>query len=215
MLEQVREAVGDDCAITARLCDRHAQRQPARDPRGRGGLRLHRSSPTTWSTSGTSRPAAGSRPNGPARTPVASRFAGEFCHREYIEAVRAATDEADRRGRALHEPRHDGRGGPLGRDRHHRRRPPVDRRSRSCRRRSKRAATTRSASASAATSAPRASRRAAPIVCTQNATVGEEYRRGWHPGAVRDGRQRREDGARRRRRAGRDGVRDGARQARA
>ena len=53
-----------------------------------------------------------------------------------------------------------------------------------------------------------------PLVCTQNATAGEEYRRGWHPEKFHPGRQPRQGRARDRRRSGRDGVRDGARQAR-
>ena len=61
---------------------RHAARQPARDPRRRGGPTGSSSSPTTSSTSGTCRSAAGSRPSGRgrgavallrARTPGASR----------------------------------------------------------------------------------------------------------------------------------------------
>ena len=40
-----------------------------------------------------------------------------------------------------------------------------------------------SASASAATSATRTTPRGVPIRCTQNPTMGEEWRRGWHPGA--------------------------------
>ena len=53
------------------------------------------------------------------------------------------------------------------------------------------------------------------IACTQNATAGEEYRRGWHPERFEPRRQRRPRRARRRRRAGGHGVRDRARQARA
>ena len=52
-----------------------------------------------------------------------------------------------------------------------------------------------------------------PMVCTQNATAGEEYRRGWHPERFHRGRQRRQERPRRRGRAGRDGVRHGPRQA--
>ena len=53
-----------------------------------------------------------------------------------------------------------------------------------------------------------------PLVCTQNATSGEEYRRGWHPEKFTTGRERRQRRARDRRRARRHGVRDGAGQAR-
>ncbi len=68
--------------------------------------------------------------------------------------------------------------GPLG---HHRRgtarRSPI----RSSRRRSRRADSTISASASAATSALARYNQHSLLICTQNATAGEEYRRGWHP----------------------------------
>ena len=53
-----------------------------------------------------------------------------------------------------------------------------------------------------------------PLVCTQNATSGEEYRRGWHPEKFEEAKNADNDvlvvGAG----PGRDGVRDGARQAR-
>ena len=116
------------------------------------------SSPTRSWTSGTCRPAAGWPPSGPATTSVASRFAGEFSHRDVHRGGPHGDQQAGRRRRPVHQPRHDGRGGSLrGRSTSS---PPRGRRSptRSCRRRSRRAATTRSASASAATSAPRAFR---------------------------------------------------------
>ena len=50
--------------------------------------------------------------------------------------------------------------------------------------------------------------------CTQNATAGEEHRRGWHPERFEPAGERRPDGARGGRRPGRDGVRDRAGQAR-
>ena len=51
------------------------------------------------------------------------------------------------------------------------------------------------------------------IGCTQNATAGEEHRRGWHPERFDTGRKRRPRGAGGGRRAGRDGVRARARPA--
>ena len=51
----------------------------------------------------------------------------------------------------------------------------------SCRRRSRRAGSRTSANASAATSASAATITMAPIRCTQNPTMGEEWRKGWHP----------------------------------
>ncbi len=49
-----------------------------------------------------------------------------------------------------------------------------------------------------------------PIRCTQNPSMGEEWRRGWHPGALPAGRIGRQ-GARRRRGPGGARGRDGAR----
>ena len=42
-----------------------------------------------------------------------------------------------------------------------------------------------------------------PLICTQNATAGEEYRRGWHPEKFEPAQERRQRRTRRRRRAGR------------
>ncbi len=136
-------------------------------------------SPTTWSTSGTSRSAAGAAESG-ARTRAVALLPENF-HAELIAATPAATKkpivgvgrftnpdtmaEVDQRraarrhrsGAALDRrplPAEQDRGGPARRD------PRVHRLQR-----------LRLAGAT----------RAAPIVCTQNATSGEEYRRGWHP----------------------------------
>ena len=70
---------------------------------------------------------------------------------------------------------------------------------RSCRRRSAPAGWRRSASASAATSACPATSPTSPIRCTQNPSMGEEFRRGWHPERIRAARLRRADPGRRRR----------------
>ena len=51
----------------------------------------------------------------------------------------------------------------------------------SCRRRSRKAASTTSASASACNMCVSGMQQQALLWCTQNATIGEEYRRGWHP----------------------------------
>ena len=52
------------------------------------------------------------------------------------------------------------------------------------------------------------------IGCTQNATAGEEYRRGWHPERFEPGRERGQRRPRGGRRPGGNGVRDRPRQAR-
>ncbi len=122
--------------------------------------------------------------------------------------------EADRRRRAPHERRPDGRDRPLGRLGHHRRRAAVDRRPVPAAEDRRGAARTTSASASAATVCISRATAHGHIGCTQNATAGEEYRRGWHPERFQRAANARARRARRRGRAGRHGVRDRARQAR-
>ena len=121
---------------------------------------------------------------------------------------RRSYDEARARRRALHEPRHDGRGDQ--RRASSTSSPPAGRRSptRSCRRRSRRAGSTTSASASGATSASRAWRSAA-----RRSSARRTRRRRGVPsrlasGAFDAGGERRQRRARRRRRTGRHGVRD-------
>ena len=211
-LELVREAVGDDCAIARPLL---ASTRSATDDAEASGSRRTASRSSSRSTLVD----LWDLQVGPAE-PTGATDAALLAvrRRELPEAVGragpAAHAQADRRRRPVHQPGHDGRGDPSRPARHHRRGPAVDRRPVPAERRSRRAGSTRSASASAATSASRASSRAAPIICTQNATAGEEYRRGWHPRAFTRAAQRRERRAGRRRRAGWHGVRDGARQAR-
>jgi len=117
IVEQVREAVGDDCAITARLCVDTLNDNPL-------GIRAAEEAyefielgdhlVDFWDLQAGGWAAA----EWAGDDAVASRFAGEFSHRQ-----------ADRRRRALHQPRHHGRRHPLRRHRHHRRRAPLDRRS--------------------------------------------------------------------------------------
>ena len=178
-IEMVKEAVGDDCAISVRFASTcftgeagdaarrrrrpaiHRARRPSRRPVGHQRLRHRRV--------GRGRDAVALPPARAAQLP-------------WQAARQGMSQEAGPRRRPLHEPGHDGRGrsraasstssAPRGR------RSPT----RSCRRRSTRAGSTTSASASAATSASRAGRSAGRrLICTQNATAGEEYRRGWHP----------------------------------
>ena len=167
-----------------RLRDRRADRRRHAASRsgvdaGRGAC-VHPRSPTTWSTSGTS-PIGGDARRGPARLgAVALLRAGASAG--VVGPGRGGDRQADRRRRPLHRSRHDGRAViRAGARRHHRRRPAVDLRPVPAAARSRRAATTRSASASAATSASRARSYGMHLVCTQNPTAGEEYRRGWHP----------------------------------
>ncbi len=177
--EQVREAVGDDCAVTMRLCVDTLNGNPL-------GIRAAEEAyefielgdhlVDFWDLQAGGYVAA----EWAGDDAVASRFAGEFSHREYIEAVRGATSKPiaavgrftnpDTMAEAI-------RSGVL--DIIAAARPSI-----------------------ADPFLPQkieegrydeirecigcnicASRFAlgAPIVCTQNATLGEEFRRGWHP----------------------------------
>ena len=179
VVEQVREAVGEDCAITARLCVDTLNGNPL-------GIRAAEEAyqfielgdhlVDFWDLQAGGWAAA----EWAGDDAVASRFAGEFSHREYIEAVRPATDKPIAAVGRFTNP-------------------------------DTMAAAIRSgvidiiAAARPSIADPFlpqkieqgrydeirecigcnicASRFAigAPIVCTQNATLGEEYRRGWHP----------------------------------
>ena len=92
-----------------------------------------------------------------------SRFFEENHEKPYTGSGQGGRphQQAGRRRRADHQPRHDGRDHQLRAVRHHRRGAPVDLGPVPARRRSRRAAPTTSASASAATSASRAGRSAA------------------------------------------------------
>jgi dimethylamine/trimethylamine dehydrogenase len=179
IVEQVREAVGDDCAVTARLCVDTLNDNPR-------GIRAAEEAyefielgdhlVDFWDLQAGGWAAA----EWAGDDAVASRFAGEFSHREYIEAVRPATDKPIAAVGRFTNP-------------------------------DTMAAAIRSgvidiiAAARPSIADPFlpqkieqgrydeirecigcnicASRfgQGAPIVCTQNATLGEEFRRGWHP----------------------------------
>ncbi len=129
-----------------------------------------------------------------------------------VDRPGAARDrEADRRRRAPHERRPDGRDRPLRRLGRDRRGPAVDRRSVPAAARSRRAGSTRSASASGATSASSRATRTA----TSAARRTRPPARSTGAAGTRSGSRRRanavEGRARRRRRPGRPGVRDRAR----
>ena len=90
-IERVREAVGDQAAVTARLCVDTLNDSPARDPRRTRRPTGSSSSPTPTSTSGICRPAAGSPPSGRATTssPRGSRASSRTATTS--PAARAAT----------------------------------------------------------------------------------------------------------------------------
>jgi dimethylamine/trimethylamine dehydrogenase len=179
VVEQVREAVGEDCAITARLCvdtlnDNSLGIRAAEE--AYRFIELGDHLVDFWDLQAGGWAAA----EWAGDDAVASRFAGEFSHREYIEAVRSATKKPIAAVGRFTNP-------------------------------DTMAAAIRSgvidiiAAARPSIADPFlpqkieegrydeirecigcnicASRFAigAPIVCTQNATLGEEYRRGWHP----------------------------------
>ncbi|MHB8242152.1 MAG: oxidoreductase [Solirubrobacteraceae bacterium] len=179
IVEQVREAVGEDCAVTIRLCVDTLNDNPL-------GIRAAEEAyefielgdhlVDFWDLQAGGWSAA----EWAGDDAVASRFAGEFSHREYIEAVRPATKKPIAAVGRFTNP-------------------------------DTMAAAVRSgvidiiAAARPSIADPFlpqkieqgrydeirecigcnicASRFAigAPIVCTQNATLGEEFRRGWHP----------------------------------
>src|ERR1019366_6593509 len=178
-VEQVREAVGDDCAVTIRLCVDTLND----DPRGiRAAEEAYRFIELGdhlvdfWDLQGGGWAAA----EWAGDDAVASRFAGEFSHRPYIEAVRPATKKPIATVGRFTNPDTMAAAGSSG---------VID----------------ILAAARPSIADPFLPRKieqgryeeirecigcnicasrfglGAPIVCTQNATLGEEFRRGWHP----------------------------------
>ena len=179
VIEQVREAVGDQCAVTSRLCVDTLNDNPLGIRAAEEAYRfieLGDHLVDFWDLQAGGWVAA----EWAGDDAVASRFAGEFSHREYIEAVRPATRkpiaavgrftnpdtmaEAIRSGVIdiiaaarpsiadpfLPQKIEEGRYDEI----------------REC--------------IGCNICASRFGQ-GAPIVCTQNATLGEEFRRGWHP----------------------------------
>ena len=179
-IERVREAVGDQAAVDRAALRRHARRQPrsgSGPPRRRT---VHRARRPPRSTSGTCRPAAGLRPSGPATTssPRGSRASASTASR----SPRPGRRPESRSPRSAGSPNPDTMAEAV-------RSGVIDI-----------VAAARPSIADpflpAKIEAGRydeirecigcnicASRfpQSAPIICTQNATLGEEYRRGWHP----------------------------------
>jgi dimethylamine/trimethylamine dehydrogenase len=178
-VEQVREAVGEDCAITARLCvDTHND-----SPLGiRAAEEAYRFIELGdhlvdfWDLQAGGWAAA----EWAGDDAVASRFAGEFSHREYIEAVRGATAKPiaavgrftnpDTMAAAIRSGVIDiiaaarpSIADPFLPEKIEQGRYEDIRECIGCNICASRFA------------------QGAPIVCTQNATLGEEFRRGWHP----------------------------------
>jgi len=178
-IEQVREAVGDDCAVTARLCVDTLNDNPL-------GIRAAEEAyqfieladhlVDFWDLQAGGWVAA----EWAGDDAVASRFAGEFSHRKYIEAVRGATEKPiasvgrftnpDTMAEAIRSGVIDiiAAARPSIAD------PFLPQKIEQGRYDEIRECIGCNICASRFGLG-------APIVCTQNATLGEEFRRGWHP----------------------------------
>jgi len=178
-IEQVRDAVGDDCAITARLCVDTLNDNPqgirAADEAYQF-IQLADHLVDFWDLQAGGWVAA----EWAGDDAVASRFAGEFSHRPYIEAVRAATRKPiaavgrftnpDTMAEAIRSGVIDiiAAARPSIAD------PFLPKKIEEGRYDEIRECIGCNICASRFA-------QGAPIVCTQNATLGEEFRRGWHP----------------------------------
>ena len=111
---------------------------------------------------------------------VTSRFSAEAHEEQWVRGLKALTSQTGRRGRPLHLPRHHGPHDPPRHPRLHRRGPALHR---------------RPVPAPQDRGGPAEDIREcigcnicvtgdytmSPIRCTQNPSMGEEWRRGWHP----------------------------------
>jgi dimethylamine/trimethylamine dehydrogenase len=178
-IEQVREAVGEDCAITARLCVDTLNDSPLgirAAEEAHGFIELADHLVDFWDLQAGGWVAA----EWAGDDAVASRFAGEFSHRGYVEAVRDATRKPiaavgrftnpDTMAEAIRSGVIDiiaaarpSIADPFLPQKIEQGRYDEIRECIGCNICASRFA------------------QGAPIVCTQNATVGEEFRRGWHP----------------------------------
>ncbi|MGE5408063.1 MAG: FAD-dependent oxidoreductase, partial [Syntrophothermus sp.] len=178
-IEQVKEAVGDECSITARLCIDTLNDNPLgirASEEAYGFIELADHLVDFWDLQAGPYVAA----EWAGEDVVASRFAGEFSHREYVEAVRGATRKpiaavgrftnADTMAEAVSSGVIDiiAAARPSIAD------PFLPRKIEEGRYDEIRECIGCNICASRFPMAT-------PIVCTQNATLGEEYRRGWHP----------------------------------
>jgi dimethylamine/trimethylamine dehydrogenase len=178
-LEQVREAVGDDCVIAARLCVDTLNDSPLgirAAEEGYGFIALADHAVDLWDLQAGGWVAA----EWAGDDVVASRFAGEFSHRDLIAAARAATKKPvaavgrftnpDTMAEAVRSGVIDivAAARPSIAD------PFLPQKIEQGRYDEIRECIGCNVCASRFP-------QGAPIICTQNATVGEEFRRGWHP----------------------------------
>jgi dimethylamine/trimethylamine dehydrogenase len=178
-IEQVRDAVGDECAITARLCVDTLNDSPLgirAAEEAYGFIELGDHLVDFWDLQAGGWVAA----EWAGDDAVASRFAGEFSHRKFIEAVRPATRKPiaavgrftnpDTMADAIRSGVIDiiAAARPSIAD------PFLPQKIEEGRYDEIRECIGCNICASRFA-------QGAPIVCTQNATLGEEFRRGWHP----------------------------------
>jgi dimethylamine/trimethylamine dehydrogenase len=178
-IEQVREAVGDDCAITARLCIDTLNDSPLGIRAGVEAfqfIQLADHLVDFWDL----QVGGWSSMDWPEKNVPASRVAGEFNYRAYYEAVRGATRKPvaavgrftnpDTMAAAVRSGAIDiiAAARPSIAD------PFLPRKIEEGRYEDIRECIGCNICASRFW-------RTLPIVCTQNATLGEEFRRGWHP----------------------------------
>jgi dimethylamine/trimethylamine dehydrogenase len=178
-IELVREAVGEDCAITARLCIDTLNDSPLGIRAGEEAFRFIQLADDLvdfWDFQ-----AGGwSSADWPEKNVPASRVAGEFSHRPYYEAVRGATKKPiaavgrftnpDTMAEAVRSGVIDiiAAARPSIAD------PFIPKKIEEGRYEDIRECIGCNVCASRFW-------QALPIICTQNATLGEEFRRGWHP----------------------------------
>ena len=193
-VQPARRRVRRQLSRTACACCARCSRTPCTRPTGAPRSPPARASTSSAAPGGLTRdevdggrrhPRRAARPVGLRRgdwddDSSTSRFAGPGPHRSTYVRAQAADEQAGRRGRPLHLPRPDGRAGAQRRARPHRRGPAVDRRPvparqdptgrlddiREC------------IGCNVCVSGDFT---CSPIRCTQNPTMGEEWRRGWHP----------------------------------
>ncbi len=178
-LEQVREAVGESCAVTARLCIDTLNDNPMGIRAGEEAyqfIQLADHLVDFWDLQGGGWVAA----EWAGDDSVPSRFSAEFSHREYVEAVRPATTKPiatvgrftnpDTMAAVVDEGLVDiiAAARPSIAD------PFLPKKIEEGRYDEIRECIGCNICASRFP-------QAAPIICTQNPTVGEEYRRAWHP----------------------------------
>ncbi len=115
---------------------------------------------------------------------VTSRFAPRDAEEEFVRRPEAADDEAGRRGRPVHLTGHDGAPDQDRHPRPHRRRAALDRRPVPAEQ-DREGRLDEIRECIGCNICVSGDFTMSPIRCTQNPTMGEEWRRGWHPERIR------------------------------